>query len=708
MAQLSEYQRVDSLKTSSQQDSTDSTGGKNVATRDHSRHIRWTVVVLTIFVAVLSTIITSITSAKLTTPMTSTLIPVIAFGVLMLCVLVVNPLLRLIGGGRLMRQLSRAELVCIFAALAVTSGIGTFGLVDQLIPIIPGPFNPDWATPQSGWEDQYLPYLNKQLYITDAEMIRDYREGITQLPAQDEPMAKHLEAYRETIGRIPWGAWIGPLSRWMVFVFGCYGVFYCLAYVVLPYWSGREKLIFPLAKLPEALLPEEGDNGWLPSILRSPLFWMGFALSFLLLSYNGAANGDIIPLSPVKLGINANAFGGIVGDSVFAGLSGGARGMRWLIFFTAIGIAYLLPLNISFSIWFYFLVGRGLLLVMVWMGYGQRYSDFPDEWIWAQHASSAMGAGGFLLFSAVLLYRCVREYFVLCRKVAPARRLRMLTPVIGLAVCMGIVTVFIAMNGVPLLWAAVFTLFITLITLGLMRMTAEGGVFWYQVHASFFHFFKMAALGKFVSTKILAPLMPIYGVFFLDVKTFIAPNIVNAAKMHEDVGGSRLKYHLTVILSVVLSVAAGLITAICIAYIFGANVMSNWFYTSYPKYISEKAAAATTMTPDVDGALIGWWSFGAAWTALSLFLRQSMFWFPHPIGFVMLINPLMNSMWFSFFIGWVVKKLVVTYGGKQTFDVVRKPMIGLILGELIAVLIWIIFGVIEGTNYGVTLNRYGS
>lgn len=700
MAHQTEYLRIS-------QNCLKSDAASAVNTSQDARvQVRWSVVVGGILLAMCSTIVTSIASAKVTTPLTSTLIPVIGFAVLMLCVMILNPLLRHVGG-RWLRPLNRAELVCIFAALMVTSGIGTFGLVDQLVPVVTAPHNPEWNTPQTGWDESLLPHLNSKLYITDTKLIRAYREGIAHQPGQYESFDKHVAVYIDTIKKIPWYAWVGPLSFWAVFIFGCYGMFYCLAYIVLPYWADKEKLAFPLAKLPEALLPDENAPGRLPPIMRSPLFWVGFALSFLVLNFNGAANADLIPLNGIPLGIDRASFRALVANSVFAGL-GGSKGLCMLVFFTAIGIGFLLPLNISFSMWFYFLVGRGLLLVMVWMGYGQNYNDFPDEWLWTQHPSSAMGAGGFLLFSAVILYRCVREYFRLCFDLPKQRRLRVLFPLIGLAISTGIITMFISLNNVPLIWAMLFTLFIALFTLGVMRMTAEGGVFWYQIHASFFHFFKMAQLGKIATTKIIAPLMPIYGVLFLDVKTFMAPNLANAAKMHDDTGGSRLKFHITVILSVIVSVFAGLFTSITIAYNFGAQTMSNWFYTSYPKLIAEKAAQATTMTPELDTSLIGWWVFGAAWTGLSLFVRQTLFWFPHPLGFVMLVNPLMNRMWFSFFIGWVIKKIVITYGGKQTFDIVRKPMIGLILGELIAVLIWIIIGIIDNANYGVTLNRMGS
>jgi hypothetical protein len=108
-----------------------------------------------------------------------------------------------------------------------------------------------------------------------------------------------------------------------------------------------------------------------------------------------------------------------------------------------------------------------------------------------------------------------------------------------------------------------------------------------------------------------------------------------------------------------------------------------------------------------DATTVGWSGFGAVWVALSMFLRRSLFWFPHPIGYVMLISPPIAMLWFSFFLGWICKKIVVKYGGKKTFDAVRVIFLGLIFGELIATFVWPTISLMfDFQATGITLNRY--
>ncbi len=67
----------------------------------------------------------------------------------------------------------------------------------------------------------------------------------------------------------------------------------------------------------------------------------------------------------------------------------------------------------------------------------------------------------------------------------------------------------------------------------------------------------------------------------------------------------------------------------------------------------------------------------------------------------MLANVSVSHLWLSFLIGWACKKLVVTYGGKATFDRVRLFFVGLVMGELVSYAISHIISMIVGVRLGV-------
>jgi hypothetical protein len=304
-----------------------------------------------------------------------------------------------------------------------------------------------------------------------------------------------------------------------------------------------------------------------------------------------------------------------------------------------------------------------------------------------------------------------------------SQRVKLFIPVIGLGVCLAVVIGWLCWNWWPatqtsgdrfnaLVLAAIVTGFIALLTVGFMRVVAEGGVFWFQnAGGSIFHFYHVFGLGAVVKATLVAPLLAIYGVLFLDIKTFMAPNLTNAAKIGQDVGAGRMRFHLNLIVCVAVTVVFSLAGTIYLGHQRGANQMSDWFYTGYMKDVIMPKSAMIVKTADeltIQPGQGAWYATGAGWVALTMVLRRTVFWFPHPIGCIMMNNNLISSLWFSFFLGWMAKKLVVKYGGKFTFDRVRLLFIGLIMGELIAVFLWSMISLRTGIKLEqvITLNRY--
>jgi len=96
-----------------------------------------------------------------------------------------------------------------------------------------------------------------------------------------------------------------------------------------------------------------------------------------------------------------------------------------------------------------------------------------------------------------------------------------------------------------------------------------------------------------------------------------------------------------------------------------------------------------------------WMGIGAAVMTLFLFLRQRIFWWPHPIGYVCFTNcHAMMKLWFSIFIGWALKLCIIKYGGFRIYYKMRDFFIGLIVGEMMAGGWWIFIKFLLGLTSG--------
>src|SRR5207244_8164243 len=101
------------------------------------------------------------------------------------------------------------------------------------------------------------PAIPRFLRLNDAAANQDFYRGL--------PLG----------GPIPWMPWLLPLTAWTVFSLLMYGAFFSLSVLLRRDWIERQRLTFPLAELPLALVsPSPGAGG---SIFHRYQMWIGFA-----------------------------------------------------------------------------------------------------------------------------------------------------------------------------------------------------------------------------------------------------------------------------------------------------------------------------------------------------------------------------------------------------------------------------------------------
>ena len=68
----------------------------------------------------------------------------------------------------------------------------------------------------------------------------------------------------------------------------------------------------------------------------------------------------------------------------------------------------------------------------------------------------------------------------------------------------------------------------------------------------------------------------------------------------------------------------------------------------------------------------------------------------HPVGFAVGSVWLMDELWFSIFVAWLIKTLILRYGGPTLYRRVVPFFLGLILGQYTAAAFWFLVDLYTG------------
>ncbi|MDP7249420.1 MAG: hypothetical protein QGF00_07455 [Planctomycetota bacterium] len=509
------------------------------------------------------------------------------------------------------------------------------------------------------------------------------------------------------VGDINWSEWARPIMNWGLIIILTYVILMTFNVLIFRQWAHNEKLIYPLAELPEILCGHDEGKPGVPTIFKSGLFWVGALIPGFFLGWNLFVKSGVVP------GFETFDMNNGWGEHVEGTFLSGLRRQRFVVFFTMIGLSFLIPAKISFSLWFFYVLYMAQLQGMVWAGYGVDDRSFPKYWWYTLNFQTAEAGGAMLVFAALILFKCrgtlfcfFRPSFIANLEKDEQTELKISSFLFLFGSLTLIVFLWKAM-GANLFYTVFFFVVVLVITIGLIRAVAEGGILGFQCWFGPFHLIRsIFGMNKaWTSSSLYAPLMVYYSLLFLDIKTFIAPAMANSIKIRDDLRLSRARFHGAIFIGIGVAIVVSVISHLILAYSSGADGMQNWFYTSFPRGMFKKIVGIAKSQPVDNAGGAFWLAFGGSMMAGLLYLRQFYFWLPHPIGMIMLVNPIMGAYWFSIFLGWLAKSLITKYGNKETYRVVRSSFVGLIVGELIIIVLAMIVSVWTGSGIGIDLNR---
>ena len=442
--------------------------------------------------------------------------------------------------------------------------------------------------------------------------------------------------------QIPWNAWVPCLIGWGVMLLLCYATLFFASLILRRQWIQNEALSFPLLELPLAMT--QGGQGGMPparEFWSNGTLWLGFGLAFALISLRSL--NAIYPDFPSLPGFfstePANEFAFTFTEYPYSVL--GKIGMS--VYLAVIGITFLLNRELSFSLWFFFLLFKAQLIMAGQLGYpvsalpADSYLGNPEFQTW-QTMGGWFGVAGMLLWSArghIALFARAAWGDARSREKLDGEPYSPRFALGGFAVCFAALLGWSLFAGIsPLVGLALFSIYVV-IALVLGRLVVEAGFIFPQLT-----FAPLDFLGKGVFAGLgagdLTRLTYAQPSLFLDARTNLFPAWIHALKIGDSLGlDARQTRRLLGAgwISAVTALVLTLISVIVILYHRGGLSSYAWFTTEGPQYFWDSSARMMTQTGAREPVAIGWGAVGVAAVVGMTILRARFLWFPfHPLG----------------------------------------------------------------------------
>ncbi|HEV7300618.1 MAG TPA: DUF6785 family protein [Tepidisphaeraceae bacterium] len=534
-------------------------------------------------------------------------------------------------------------------------------------------------------------------------LVRDF---IGRAPLMDPTLLDHVRA-------VPWAAWATPAATWGTFFALLFGAVIFMSLIFRRQWVDNERLPFPLATVYLSLIEPPAPGRALNRLLSSRAFWIAFGCVFVVHLLNGLSKYDPTHFPPLPLTYDLT---GVLSEQPWTLTDWGLK--RQTIYFTVIGVIYFADTRVALSLW-----GLYLAKQVYHVTAGASGAELTEP----MQLDQIIGAT--VAFAGAILWIARRHLAEVVRQMVGRRRDgdsqgRYLPHALsgwGLVVCLVGLVAWLTLAGASVVGAVALVTMLMLIYLVLAKVVAETGLLYVLIPFDLRRPWAMVGqdlpgglsgrttLGSYFYASMFS------GVLTHDLRQAMPAFVPQAIRVSDETGaaeGDRDGRAATASWRSRWPIVACLALAIVTAFVVsGASMLlaeytystaldrvaespfSIWSTVNMPRYMTY-GPVADYLPPrlgprEPHDRLVHVGVGAAAVVALSALRLRFVGWPVHPVGFLLVHTWGIQVTWFSIFLGWLAKTLIIRLGGSDLFARAKPLFLGLIVGEASAAAFWL-------------------
>jgi len=554
-------------------------------------------------------------------------------------------------------QLSSAELLVIYVMVTMVSTISGATTMTPLLGTLTHPF---WfASPENEWQSLFWRHIPSWFTVSDTKVLEGYFSGESTFHT-----IRHLKA------------WFIPILTWSFFIFFLYFSLLCISSILRKQWVLNEKLSYPIVQLPLAMATNR-------KFFRSELMWIGLLVSASIRVINGFHDlFPVIPQIPYTYRL----------DQFFTDKPWNAIGYTTMYFNLGIvGLTYFMPLNLSFSCWFFFWLTRAERVFASAVGWKSLYLNERASGAW-------LGIGIFALWASRRhLIAFAKHVLGLVQMDEEKEPLRYRSAVLMFFASLACITLFCYFAGMSIWAIPAFYVFYCFLAIAIARVRAGLGPPYHEVIGINPRGMMVQMFGsRNLHGGNLTILTFLYA-FNRCNRAHPMPCQIEAMKMEERVGMNSRKLILAIALATGVGAVATFWSYLHISYNYGVlGELQGWI--SRAGWESFNPLQSWLQHPQgTDAKALTFMGGGFLFVLFLYVMRARFLWWPlYPSGYVLSGGSWggMVYFWFPVMVSWLIKSIILEYGGLKVHRKAVLFFFGLILGDFTLRSIWSIVSLI--------------
>ncbi len=551
---------------------------------------------------------------------------------------------------------SQSELLTIYAMLCQASVFAGRDMLQVLVPLMGNGF---WyATTENEWAQLFHQHLPEWLVVGKQEILQGFYKGESTFYLQ-----AHLQA------------WLFPTLLWVGFCLVIGVTMLCLNVLLRKQWQEHERLTYPIAQLPFEIT--QGKNRF----FNRRTMTMGLCIAALLnLLYSLHQINPVFPTIPLYHNFR-------LPEKPWSAMNN--PGFRISFFPFAIGVGFLIPLDLGFSCWFFHLFWHFQRIIGESFGW-RGAIGFPREM--AQIRGVWIALFLWTLWMGRSHVRGVLQTIFSRGEAASdeGEALRYKTAVAGALIGFILIVVFCLKAGMSLWFAALFFVFYFAMSITITRIRAELGPPAHDLYNAGPDLLLTDAFGtRRIGNRNLSVMSLFFWLNHLSYRAHPMPHQLEALKL-----AHQTRFNSTQLLWVLaIAIFVGAFSAawghLHLSYQVGLENARSWYARA-----AFNRLAGWLYNPgetNLSGLL---YTAGGFTFAISLLLLRWRFvqWPLHPVGYVVSSWWTFTGLWFPLLISWTIKRILLSTGGVLLYRRAIPFFIGLVIGDVIVASIISILG----------------